>query len=188
MEDLEEAIERVRRGDREAFGDVIRACHVPVRALISALVHDPDDADDLAQQTFVFAYQHLNEYRPGTRFLAWVKAIARNHVLDYLKRRRQQRINRQRFLQEEIFRRAGELTRAEEVDPRLEMLQRCVEGLDPRQRILLRQAHDRTCTLEDLARRLRRSAAALRKQISRLYGALRECIDRRLGGAGAVNS
>lgn len=185
--DLDEAVERVRGGDREAFGDVIRACHVPVRALISALVHDPDDADDLAQQTFVVAYQRLSEYRSGTHFLAWIKAIARNNVLDYLKRRHQQRANRQKFFQEEILRRASELMRPEDVDPRLEMLRHCVEGLDPRQRVLLRQAHDRSCTLEILARRLRRSAAALRKQISRLYGVLRECIDRRLGRTEAVN-
>ena len=186
-EDLEEALDAVRRGERDRFVSVIRACHVPVRALISALVQDLNDADDLAQQTFVFAFQHLDEYKPGTHFLAWLKAVARNNVLDYLKRRGRQRANQGRFLREEIARRAGELTHPEEIDPRLEMLQQCVQGLDPRQRVLLRQAHDRRFTLEEMARRLRRSAGALRKQISRLYEALRQCIDRRQGTAGAVN-
>jgi RNA polymerase sigma-70 factor (ECF subfamily) len=151
------------------------------------MVHDRHDADDLAQQTFVFAFQHLDDYKPGTHFLAWLKAVARNNVLDYLKRRGQQKANQGRFLREEISRRACELSRPEDIDPRLEMLQQCVQGLDPRQRVLLRQAHDRSSTLEDMARRLRRSAAALRKQISRLYEALRQCIDRRQGQAGTVN-
>jgi RNA polymerase sigma-70 factor (ECF subfamily) len=186
-EDIEEALDAVRRGERDRFVSVIRACHVPVRALISALVQDLNDADDLAQQTFVFAFQHLNEYTPGTHFLAWLKAVARNNVLDYLKRRGRQRANQGRFLREEIARRAGELTRPEEIDPRLEMLKQCVQGLDPRQRVLLRQAHDRSFTLDEMARRLRRSAAALRKQISRLYEALRQCIDRRQENAEAVN-
>ncbi len=186
-EEIEEAVRAVRRGERDRFAAVIQACHVPVRALVSALVHDRDDADDLAQQTFVFAFQHLGEYQTGTNFLAWLKAIARNNVLDYLKRRGQQRANQDRCLREEIARRAGDLFRPEEIDPRLEMLRHCVQGLDSRQRVLLRQAHDRTFPLEELARRLQRSAAALRKQISRLYEALRQCIDRRLGGAGAVN-
>jgi len=186
-EDLELSLDRVRRGERDAFAAVIQSCHVPVRALISALVHDRDDADDLAQQTFVFAFQHLSDYQPGTHFLAWLKAVARNNVLDYFKRRGQQRANQERFLREEIARRAVELARPEEIDPRLEMLRQCVQGLDTRQRVLLRQAHDRSFTLEEMARRLQRSAAALRKQISRLYEALRQCIDRRLGGAGAVN-
>ena len=187
MDPLEEALDRVRRGERDRFEDVIRACHVPVRALISAAVHDRDDADDLAQQTFVFAYEHLEEYEPGTRFLAWLKAIARNNVMDYHKRRAQQRAGRERFLREEIARRAGEMAGAGAADPRLEVLSRCVQGLEPHQRSLLRQAHDRAFTLDELARRMRRPAAALRKQISRLYEALRQCIDRRLGGAGAVN-
>jgi RNA polymerase sigma-70 factor (ECF subfamily) len=186
-DELEEALEAVRRGERDRFVSVIRACHVPVRALITAMVHDRHDADDLAQQTFVFAFQHLDDYKPGTHFLAWLKAVARNNVLDYLKRRGQQKANQGRFLREEISRRACELSRPEDIDPRLEMLQQCVQGLDPRQRVLLRQAHDRSSTLEDMARRLRRSAAALRKQISRLYEALRQCIDRRQGQAGTVN-
>jgi RNA polymerase sigma-70 factor (ECF subfamily) len=185
---LDDLIERVRGGDREAFAGVIEACHVPVRALISALVHDRNDADDLAQQAFVFAYQHLAEYQAGTHFLAWLKAIARNHVRDHFKRRSLQKANHLRYLREEITRRAFEIAGPAEADPRIEMLEGCVGSLPDRQRDLLREAHARTGTLEDLAARLHRPADALRKQISRLYEVLRECIDRRLGGAGTVNA
>lgn len=174
MDDLDALIDRVRRGEGGAFAGVIEACHVPVRALISALVHDRDDADDLAQQTFVFAYRNLADYEAGTRFLAWLKAIARNLVRDHFKRRSLQKANFERYLRDEIARRAFEIA-----DPRIEHLEACVGALPDRERDLLRQAHARTATLEDLAARLQRPAAALRKQISRLYEALRECIARR---------
>ncbi len=185
MDDLDALVEEVRRGERDGFARLIQACHVPVRALISALVHDPDDADDLAQQTFVFAYQRLAEYQIGTRFLSWLKAIARNMVLDYHKRAGQRRENLRRYLRLEIARQASTLAGVEALDPRLELLERCVGDLPDPQRSFLRLAHDRAITLEELAGRLRRSAAAVRKQLSRLHELLRECVDRRLHGAGA---
>jgi RNA polymerase sigma-70 factor (ECF subfamily) len=182
--ELDEAVERVRRGDRRSFSTVIEACHVPVRALLAAMIHDRDEADDLAQQTFVFAFRHLGEYQPGTRFLAWVKAIARNHALDYLKRRASRQEGLERYLRAEIARRSAELAGGG-LDSRLECLQRCIQELPELQRSFLRQAHDRRSSLEALARKLQRSALAVRKQISRLYELLRHCVDRRLSGADA---
>jgi RNA polymerase sigma-70 factor (ECF subfamily) len=181
--DLDDLDERVRRGDRDGFSAIIGACHVPVRALLAALVHDRDEADDLAQQTFVFAYEHLKEYQVGTHFLAWLKAIARNLAMDALKRRGQRRASQERFLRAEVARRTADLAGVELLESRLELLQSCVQRLPDAQRVFLREAHDRASTIDELAGKLKRSAASVRKQISRLYELLRQCMDRRLGGA-----
>lgn len=183
--DLDDLVERARRGEPDGFPALIQACHVPVRALLAVLVHDRDDADDLAQQTFVFAFEHLQEYRPGTRFLAWLKAISRNLALDYHKRRGQRQASQERFLRAEIARRSADLVGIDVLETRLAQLQDCVQRLPDAQRSFLRDAHDRTSTIDTLARRLQRSAAAVRKQISRLYDILRDCVDRRLSGADA---
>ncbi|HZE98507.1 MAG TPA: sigma-70 family RNA polymerase sigma factor [Planctomycetota bacterium] len=183
--DLDDLIERVRRGERNHFEAVIQACHVPVRALLSVLVHDRDDADDLAQQTFVFAYEHLQDYASGTNFLAWIKAIARQHAQDHRKRLAQRRGSQERFLRSEIARRASEIAGTASLDSRLQQLQECVQRLPDAQRSFLRDAHDRSSTLDDLARRLQRSAAAVRKQISRLYDLIRQCMDRRISADAA---
>lgn len=179
-EDLDVLVDRVRRGEREAFAALVQACHVPVRALLAVLVHDRDDADDLAQQTFVWAYEHLKEYSTGTNFLAWIKAIARQFAQDHRKRSAQRRGSQVRFLRSEIARRASELAGDDAQDARLQLLEQCVSKLPDPQRSFLREAHDRSSTLEDLARRLQRPATAVRKQISRLYDLLRQCMDRRL--------
>jgi len=81
----------------------------------------------------------------------------------------------------EIARRAGELSGGA-LESRLESLEQCVQELPELQRSFLRQAHDRTSSLDALARKLQRSALAVRKQISRLYELLRQCVDRRLSG------
>jgi len=82
-QELEDAIEQVQQGNREMFSLVVESHHVQIRTYLSALVHDRFDAEDLAQQTFIFAYQHITEYETGTHFIAWLKAIAYNHVRDY---------------------------------------------------------------------------------------------------------
>jgi RNA polymerase sigma-70 factor (ECF subfamily) len=181
--DLDELVERTRGGEREAFTALVQACHVPVRALLSVLVHDRDDADDLAQQTFVFAYEHLRDYQVGTNFLAWVKAIARQYAQDHRKRAAQRRGSQERFLRSEIARRASELAGDDAQEGRLKLLEQCVQRLPDLQRSFLREAHDRASTLEDLARRMQRPATAIRKQISRLYELLRNCVDGRVSGA-----
>ena len=180
FDELDQAVEGVLRGRKEQFEVVIRKFHVPVRAFISALVHDRNDADDLAQQAFVFAYQHLDEYRPGTHFLAWLKAIARNLVMDHHKRHAQRHAIHERYLRELAAAKASEILGPREVDLRLEMLQRCIDRLPEEQRDFLRQVHSRNRTLEEMAHRLQRSALAVRKQSSRLHELLRQCIDRHL--------
>ena len=181
MQNLDEAITRVRAGDTESFSLVIEAWHVPIRALISALVADPHDSEDLAQQTFVFAYEHLEDYRPGTNLGAWLKAIARNLVRDYHNRRGLRREGMEQYLRFEIARKTAGSISPEELDSRLAMLASCVEELPQDQRTLLRMAHDRFVTLDRMAARIGKPATALRKRISRLYELIRRCIQRRSG-------
>jgi RNA polymerase sigma-70 factor (ECF subfamily) len=144
--DLEEAIARVLQGRLDEFAVVIEKCHVPVRALISAWVHNLDDADDLAQETFLFAYQHVREYEPGTNFPAWIKAIARNLVMKYHKKDRDRRASVLHHLHLEVARRAWEIAEPLPESPRVEALQRCIELLPAAQRSFLGLAHARTVT------------------------------------------
>lgn len=184
---VERAIIEVQRGQREAFATVVEAFHLQIHAYVSALVHDNFDADDLAQQTFIFAYQHIQDYRPGTRFLAWLKSIAFNLVRDH-RAQAQRTQSARRFLRDQIARRATEAVGEEQLDARLDALQKCVAGLSAEQREFLQRSNNRNCTLEELAAEMNRSGTAVRKQISRLFEALRACVERRLSTPNASAS
>lgn len=178
----EQAIVAVQQGNREMFATVVESYHMQVHAYVSALVHDSFDADDLAQQTFIFAYQHIQEYQPGTRFLAWLKSIAFNLVRDH-RAQAQRSQSARRFLRDQIARRASESVGGEAIDVRLEALEKCVEKLPPDQREFLQRSSNRGSTLDELAAEMNRSGAAVRKQISRLFEALRQCVERRIAGS-----
>jgi RNA polymerase sigma-70 factor (ECF subfamily) len=81
-------VEEARRGDRDAFGELVRRYERRVLRVILQFVRDRDLADDLAQETFVRAFQRLDQFDPSRRFGPWLFRIGVNLTLDYLRRRK----------------------------------------------------------------------------------------------------
>ena len=79
---------KVRRGDVEAFRAIFEEYHLRICRYLCSLVNDLDLAEDLAQQTFVNAYQALARSAPPGNLSAWLYAIATNTALSALRRRK----------------------------------------------------------------------------------------------------
>jgi RNA polymerase sigma-70 factor (ECF subfamily) len=181
--DAEGAVERVRRGEKDAFVALVEAYHRQIRSLLTVLVRDPDDVLELAQETFIFAFERLDQYSPGTNLLAWLRSIARNLARDHFKRATYRRDLMARYMDERLAARAHDLLGARTVDARLEHLEICIESMPEEQRRFLRRVHGRGSTMEAVARALGRTGAAVRKQLSRLHKAIRDCIEHRVAAA-----
>jgi RNA polymerase sigma factor (sigma-70 family) len=82
-------IEASRRGDRDAFAQIVVRYQRPVYAVAFAGVRDRALADDVVQDTFVIAWRRLGELRDASRLPAWLCGIARNRAREL--RRRAQR-------------------------------------------------------------------------------------------------
>jgi RNA polymerase sigma-70 factor (ECF subfamily) len=83
-----QVVDEARRGSREAFGELVRRYERRVVRVIAQFVRDQDLAQDLAQETFLRAYQRLEQFDPARRFGPWLFRIAVNLTLDYLRRRK----------------------------------------------------------------------------------------------------
>lgn len=81
-------VRAVQNGDSEAFGDLVEAYGRLLYRVIGRLVSDPDDREDLVQETFVRAYQAIDRFRSGSDFRPWLLTIALNAVRDQWRRRR----------------------------------------------------------------------------------------------------
>jgi RNA polymerase sigma-70 factor (ECF subfamily) len=180
---LDEAIAATRNGDVEAFGAVIKACQAYVRSFVACFVADENDVNDLAQETFVFAYEHLKEYEMGTNFLAWLKAIARNKVMSFQRSGRQKRESRRQYVADRLVQRAVDLS-PDFSEERVRALSRCIEQLPKEQRTFLTSVLGREGTLREWSSRADMAADTVRKRVSRLYGVLRDCIEHRLAAGG----
>ncbi len=78
-----ELVRRARRGDREAFGALVQRYQQRVVGVARALVHNPDDALELGQETFIRAFQNLSSFEGRSSFSTWLYRIASNLAIDW---------------------------------------------------------------------------------------------------------
>src|SRR5439155_5263426 len=76
-----------RRGDQNAFASLVRSVQRPVFGLCLRLLRNDAEASEVAQESFLRAFQKLDTYDSEKPFDLWVMAIARNLCLDLLRRR-----------------------------------------------------------------------------------------------------
>jgi len=89
MEDDLQVIQRVARGDVDAFRMLVERYEGLVFRMVRNLVPDEGECEDLAQETFLAAFANLGSYDPArTKFATWLLTIARNKCLNLLKKRR----------------------------------------------------------------------------------------------------
>lgn len=82
----ERLAEASRRGDREAFGQLVARHERAVYALCLRILGSPEEARDAAQEAFVRGYESLRSYDPALAFRPWLLRIARNRCLDLRRR------------------------------------------------------------------------------------------------------
>ncbi len=78
---------RVKRGDLPAFEELVQKYKHPVINIIYRLLHDLDEAEDLAQNVFVRVYQSAARYEVSAKFSTWIFTIARHLCLNEIRRR-----------------------------------------------------------------------------------------------------
>jgi RNA polymerase sigma-70 factor, ECF subfamily len=81
-------LERARGGDMAAFEALVARYRDRVFSLAFRMTGSEADAAEVAQETFLSAYQHLKDFRGEAAFGSWVHRIAANHALMRLRRAR----------------------------------------------------------------------------------------------------
>jgi RNA polymerase sigma-70 factor (ECF subfamily) len=93
--DERRAIEAVRRGDAGAYDYLVRKYSKRVVSIAWGIVRNAHDAEDLAQEAFVKAFQSMGRFKEGEPFGPWIYRIVTNLALDVVK-------HRTRFRHEEL--------------------------------------------------------------------------------------
>lgn len=86
MDPTSELVRRCVDGDPGAFERLVREHMNTVLGLAYNYVGDFSTAEDIAQETFVQAFQSLDSLRDGARFKVWLLKIARNKCIDAIRR------------------------------------------------------------------------------------------------------
>lgn len=83
----DEVVARVQAGEVALFELLMRRHNDRIYRTARAVVHDEDEAEDVMQEAYVRAWTHLDQYRGGGRFPAWLTRIALHEAFARVRRR-----------------------------------------------------------------------------------------------------
>ena len=183
-EDLpDEIYHAAKLGDTHALGEIVRFHQRPVRGWIVSHCPPGGDADEVAQKSFLAAFNRIEEFEVGTSFRAWLFTIARYQLMTESTRLRRIADYHSRFapelLNRELDRRAGHEP-DEWAQERLGHLRECMDCLHERSKQLVDWRYREEIPLAEMAERTGRSVAAMKKQLWLARRALQECIEKKI--------
>ena len=179
-------LSQAREGDTQAFGELVRRYESKIFRLAQHITQNREDAEDVLQETFLKAYEHLNQFQGQSKFYTWVVRIAVNQALMKLRRRK---TDKSVSLDETID--TGEDTIVREIaawdeDPEQrfsreeigQILESAIQGLEPPYRsvFVLRDMED--LSTEETAEALGLSVPAVKSRLLRARLQLREKLTR----------
>ncbi len=77
-------VERAQRGDKRAFELLVEKYQHKLARLVSRLVRDPGEAEDVTQEAFIKAYRALPSFRGDSAFYTWLYRIGINTAKNFL--------------------------------------------------------------------------------------------------------
>jgi len=81
-------VTQVRGGDSRAFSELVRRYEGKIFRLAQHITQNREDAEDVLQETFMKAYEHLDQFKGDSKFYTWIVRIAVNQALMKLRRRK----------------------------------------------------------------------------------------------------
>jgi RNA polymerase sigma factor (sigma-70 family) len=179
---IEGAIERVKAGAVNDYGDVVQAYHHRLRNFLVGVCPPGVDADEIAHRAFIEAFRQIQHYKAGTNFYGWLSVIARNLLLAELKRYQRQQKKSASYLEHAL---AQGLAEAVEAEPQLKeervtALRSCQELLSLESQSLLQSRYDSQTPLEQVALKIGKSVAAVKFQLFAIRKKLLKCVREKL--------
>lgn len=84
--DVAPSLEALQKGDRTEFARLVDAYSAPIYRLALRIVGNPQDAEDVLQETFIKAFRNLRTFEGRSSFATWLYRIASNEALMSLRR------------------------------------------------------------------------------------------------------
>jgi RNA polymerase sigma-70 factor, ECF subfamily len=179
-------VAKAKAGDAQAFTDLVNQYERKIYRLAKHITQNDEDAEDVLQETFLKAYEHLDNFQGNSKFYTWIVRIAVNESLMKLRKRKGDRtvpLDEPVDTGEEMVTREiavwednpEQRYSREEIQ---EILDKAVEGLKPDFRTVFMLRDIEELSTEETAETLGISVPAVKSRLLRARLALREKLTR----------
>src|ERR1700688_4636875 len=172
--DDRELVRRAQGEDKEAFEELVRRHQNRVFAVAGGILRRREDVEDIAQQVFVKAYFSLKRFDQRAAFSTWLYKITVNECWDLLRKKKVRPLVYESDLSEEQARQViaaeGKNSGGPDISDRLEArerVERLLEGLDERDRLMLILKEVEGFAVEEIAKVLDLNANTVKVRLFR---------------------
>jgi RNA polymerase sigma-70 factor (ECF subfamily) len=169
---LNSLAQRARQGDKAAFSSIARLMMTRIVALTYKMTGDLDSAKDLAQETFITAWEKLSQFRGESKFSSWLYRIATTKSLNHLKlSARRQELNREAASQQ-----AAPVLFSDDLESkeRRERVMKFVTGLPEMQRAVFELRFYKQMTFAEIAEAIGKAEGTAKTHYRLAVAKLRE--------------
>lgn len=170
-------LERIASGEREAFAELVQRYQQPLFGFLGRMGLTQSQAEDLAQETFLRAWSHLQQFDPArAQFSTWLHTIARNLAFTFLASRQEQAGIPDDVLANIACEHPNPMQQLQAKQER-EQLQHALRRLPLADRSALALAYVHGISLTDIARIEGVSLAAIKTRLHRARRTLRSMLE-----------
>jgi RNA polymerase sigma-70 factor (ECF subfamily) len=170
-------LDRIAAGEREAFAELVQRYQQPLFGFLGRMGMTQAQAEDLAQETFLRAWSHLQQFDPArAQFNTWLHTIARNLAFTWFSAHGQQTALPDEALEDVACEHPNPMQQLQAKQER-ERLQHALRELPMADRSALALTYVHGMSLTDVARIEGVSLAAIKTRLHRARQALRSMLD-----------
>ena len=178
----EQLVAHVLDGDTRLFAAIVRRYNQRLYRVARSITRDEHEAEDVVQQTFLFAFQKLSQFAGRAQFSTWLTRITVNEALARVRRRK-----RAGELELSELRQPAATTKTPEDAVALReatrLLENAIDELAPNARLVLMMRDIEEMSTAETAAVLDISDEAVRVRLHRARASLREALLARVGAA-----
>lgn len=189
MED-KQLVRLAQEGSPEAYEELVTRYQSKVYSMALSFTRNREAADDLAQEVFLKAYLALPKFHGKSEFGTWLYRISINHIRDYLRKKGRAKEVSLDDVAEVAFSDREQAERAEmekETEARRTLVQKFVQGLPEKYRIILTLRDIQGLPYEDISRVLQLSPGTVDSRLHRARRMLRVKLAPYMTGEGGAH-
>ncbi|WP_017443870.1 RNA polymerase sigma factor [Gayadomonas joobiniege] len=176
-------LNKARRGDVKAFSRLVAKYQGDVRYFLASRMQDLDEAEDLAQEAFIVAFQKLNEFSQDKAFKPWVMGIAANLMRNYMRKAKPVLVDETNEIERLMESAIEKIASVDSMGSRGAALKACLDELDGEYKQLLIMHYVEGYTVGELTKQLQVKHSTMTMRLYRIRDLLRKCVTGKTGEA-----